>query len=387
MTHRIARSGKDFEKRLETVRSGLRVPFPWYPYGSLNNMGPIDRMFGGDLERLIRMASSGTVLDLGCGDGDLSFFLESVGCKVHAVDYRVTNHNYMRGVQALRKALNSRIEIHDIDIDAYFQLPAPRYGLTLFLGILYHLKNPFYALEYLAQHSRYCILSTRIANTIPPLLPDAREFPGAYLLDTAELNRDYTNYWIFTETGLRRLLKRTCWSVIAGFTVGASLSDPWSLDRDQRFFCLAESTHGPIAGCEVELLDGWYEPESPGWRWTKRRFSIAMNTPVERCPLLLTMNLWLHEEILKDGPVTLSASAGGVTLDPEIFSEAGDHVYFRLLRSEMPGAAVRVEFSLDRALAPTAADDRELGLVVASLHVDPRPDTGAKPGQAGSVPR
>ncbi len=334
-------------------------------------MDHLDRLLGGDMERLIRMASSGTVLDLGCGDGDLSFFLESVGCKVHAVDYRVTNHNHMMGVRALAKALNSRVEIHDIDIDSYFQLPAPKYGLTLFLGILYHLKNPFYALEYLALHSRYCILSTRIASSIPPHLPDARDFAGAYLLDTQELNRDCTNFWIFTETGLRRLLKRTGWRVITFITGGPTVSDPWSLDRDQRIFCLAESTLGPITGAEVELLDGWYEPESPGWRWTKRTFSIAMRTPAEDCTLLLLMNVWVHEEMLSEGPVTLSASAGGVALHPEVFTEAGDHVFFRSIRGEIPRAtAVRLEFSLDRALGPNADDDRELGLVVASICID-----------------
>ncbi|MSV29390.1 MAG: hypothetical protein EXQ52_11720 [Bryobacterales bacterium] len=85
------------------------------------------------------------------------------------------------------------------------------------------------------------------------------------------------------------------------------------------------------------------------------------------------MNVWVHEEMLSEGPVTLSASAGGVALHPEVFTEAGDHVYFRSLRGEIPRATVvRLEFSLDRMLGPNADDDRELGLVVASIRLDPR---------------
>jgi SAM-dependent methyltransferase len=378
---RIAKAGVEYEKRLEAVRTSLDAGFPWYPYTSLTNMDHIDRLLGGDLERLLRMASAGIVLDLGCGDGDMSFFLESAGCKVHAVDHRLTNHNHMMGVRALSKALRSHVEIHDIDIDSYFRLPAPRYELALCLGILYHLKNPYYALECLARHSRYAILSTRIAGTIPPWLPDARSFTGAYLLDTRELNSDPSNFWIFTEAGLRRLLKRAGWRVIAHTAAGPAESDPWSLDRDQRMFCLVESTYSPFSGCEAETLDGWYEPEGEGWRWTKRTFSIGLRTPAEACPVALSMNVWVPEEALREGPLTLSAKVGGVSLAPEVFREAGNLVYFRRLESELPrGAAVKVEFSLDRAVGPSEPDGRELGLVVASVYVEPFQPAGGASG-------
>ena len=41
------------------------------------------------------------VLDLCCADGDLSFFLESLGCSVTAVDLPQTNYNRMAGVRAM----------------------------------------------------------------------------------------------------------------------------------------------------------------------------------------------------------------------------------------------------------------------------------------------
>ena len=87
------------------------------------------------------------VLDFGCADGDLAFFLESLGLKVLTFDHVRTNHNGMMGVRALKQALNSNVEIHELDLDNNFEIPEGRFGLALVLGILYHLKNPFYVLE------------------------------------------------------------------------------------------------------------------------------------------------------------------------------------------------------------------------------------------------
>ena len=42
----------------------------------------------------------GPVLDIGCGDGDLSYLLASLGCDVTAIDLPASNFNWMTGVQA-----------------------------------------------------------------------------------------------------------------------------------------------------------------------------------------------------------------------------------------------------------------------------------------------
>ena len=82
--------------------------------------------------------------------------------------------------------------------------------MAVLLGVLYHLRNPFYALEELASRASYCLLSTRVARRFP----DGSVMPGgvplAYLLGERELNADETNYFIFSEPGLRTLLQRTC---------------------------------------------------------------------------------------------------------------------------------------------------------------------------------
>jgi hypothetical protein len=203
-----------------------------------------------------KQSTSWPTIDIGCADGDMAFFLESLGCKAHVVDYAPTNYNGMQGVRLLKSELSSSIEIHEVDLDSQFRLPQETFGLAFFLGILYHLKNPYYALESLAKSARYCLISTRIAKFdtrhIEPdvrsanLLPDKRtnlsRLPVAYLLDVLEANNDSTNYWIFSDAGLRRILKRTGWDICDYMTVGNTTnSDPASAEGDERAFCLVKS--------------------------------------------------------------------------------------------------------------------------------------------------
>ena len=148
------------------------------------------------------------MLDIGCGDGDLAFLFASLGCQVTAIDLPRCNYNWMTGVGTLQTRLNLSIEICEMDIDSRFDLNDGPYGLTLLLGVLYHLKSPFLVLETLAANTRYCILSTRgAAKSMSGT--GIREEPLAYLLDHREANNDPTNYWVFSHEGLRRLAKRT----------------------------------------------------------------------------------------------------------------------------------------------------------------------------------
>jgi tRNA (mo5U34)-methyltransferase len=95
------------------------------------------------------LSAAKPVLDIGAADGALSFFLESLGYRVEAWDHSGTNMNRMQGLRSLAQVLGSQVHIQDVDLDGRFEITR-RYGAALFLGTLYHLKNPFYALETLA---------------------------------------------------------------------------------------------------------------------------------------------------------------------------------------------------------------------------------------------
>jgi hypothetical protein len=213
--------------------------FPWYPYGTMSNLRILDGVLSGENRTLRALAPGLVVADIGAADGDMAFYLESLGMTVDIIDHGPTNFNGLRGARQLKEALGSSVEIHDIDLDAKFQLPRDDYDLVIFLGILYHLKNPYYALEALARFTQRCLVSTRIARFAGPDRTPIRDLPVAYLLGQYECNNDPTNYWIFSETGLRQMFTRTGWTVVDFVSVGdTASSEPAAMDRDERAFCL-----------------------------------------------------------------------------------------------------------------------------------------------------
>jgi tRNA (mo5U34)-methyltransferase len=230
-----------YGKSLVDLKERLGPQCDWYPYSIIGNMHHLRTLLensehAGFFEDL---AGAG-VVDVGGADGDLSFFFESLGCDVDLID----NSGTSRGVRSairLREALESHINIYDVDIDGQFGMPRERYDLALFLGTLYHLKNPFYALERVAEHAKHCFLSTRIARFTPDGLA-MKSNPLAYLLDADESNNDSTNYWIFSEAGLRRVLERSGWTALAFMSVGdVKRSNPRDNEHDERAFCFLRS--------------------------------------------------------------------------------------------------------------------------------------------------
>jgi tRNA (mo5U34)-methyltransferase len=227
----------------EVKRAAEPSPTFWYPYGTLANFYHLDTLLRGSNRFLLDLAEGGPVADVGAADGDLAFFLEQrMGMTMSIIDHAPTNFNSLRGARLLKERLASSVEIHDIDLDQLHQLPRERYGLVFFLGILYHLKNPYYALESFARRARHLVLSTRVARFTPDKKTRLREVPVAYLLHETEANNDSTNYWIFSEAGLHRLFERTGWEVLDIATFGdTTSSDPASQTADERAVCLLRS--------------------------------------------------------------------------------------------------------------------------------------------------
>ena len=362
-----------YQRQLDKVKASIQPDgWRWYPYDSWTNIFPLSDLLHDERRYLLELIGEDPVLDIGCADGVLSFFLESLGCRVHAIDLPLTNHNDMRGIRAIKAALSSSVEIHEMDLDAQFRLPHDRYGLVIFLGILYHLKNPFYALETLARHSEYCLLSTRVARFTPDKRIQYHRAPMAYLLAEREANNDPTNYWIFSHAGLRRLLQRTGWE-ICDYLTGGNLvdSDPVSWEGDERVFCMLRSrVIGPKL--HAELLEGWHALEHGRWRWTERRFTAAMKSPIRGEPATLHLKFVAPEPVLaRLGAITLRARANGVALEPATYSEAGELAYIRAIpAAALKAEQVRVEFELDKALPPDESDHRERGIIVSFVGIE-----------------
>ena len=311
---------------------------------------------------LLSLAETDRALDVGCGDGGLSFFLESCGLRLTAIDSAGPNHSATRGFRTLATALDSSVTFLDHDVDTGLPLNGQTFGLAMCLGVLYHLKNPYLVLESLARHARYCLLSTRVAQVTMNGARIDRE-PVAYLLDPREANNDPTNYWVFSEGGFRRILDRTGWDILDFITTGCDQgSNPASGDRDQRAFCLLSSKlPDPWLDCDLE--GGWHEMENAAWRWTERVFGVRLAASTSVSPVL-RLKFTLPEAVIRvTGPLRLSATVEGEHLPDVEYRAPGEHVY------EQPvGTAGResasVRFQFDKVLRPPAPDTRELGAQV-----------------------
>lgn len=349
-----------FDQRLQRLMADLAPQqIIWYPYPTLLTFSILDRLLTGPRRHVLDLAGGDPILDIGCADGLNSFFLESLGCQVMAIDNYYTNHNQLRGFNALHAALASSVEFQAVDLDSQFAFTEDVFGLALFLGVLYHLKNPFYVLETLAHRVRYCLLSTRVAQRTPDGHPMQKE-PLVYLLDPQECNNDSTNHWIFSETALRRLLQQTGWTVQDFITTGATRgSEPARADRDERAFCLAESR--VCRRYSVKLLEGWYPLEHSSFRWTQRRFSIEVRRP----PSAPFTTLRFDFRLAGPGPVTLSATVNGIAMPSAAFREEGEHSYdIRLPQEALASSPIRIDFSADKCVAAGVNDQRELALLV-----------------------
>lgn len=356
----------EFGPRLRAAKERLADRCSWYPYETLSNLDHLRSVFAASAAPFAELAAGKPILDIGAGDGDLSFLLEAAGYTVHALDTPRSSHNGMQAIHLLKAELGSKVEILEADLDSDFALG--EYSLVLCLGVLYHLKNPLGMLERLARSARYCVLSTRVMRQTSD---GARlePHPLAYLLDDSELNRDNSNYWIFTPAGLRRLARRAGWATLhSSFHGDTRTSDALSLrEHDERVFTLLKNR---AALQTVELLSGWYEAEASGWRWTGRRFSARAAVPEGDGELQVLAQLFISGETLRVlGPLTLGCRANGIPLAAQRYESPGDAVYQAAIPRRAAEGAVELEFSLDKAMAATAGDRRELGLIVASIDV------------------
>jgi tRNA (mo5U34)-methyltransferase len=146
-----------------------------------------------------------TVLDIGAWDGFFSFECERRGAaRVVAADYyswQGSGWGTKAGFTLAREALGSRVE--DIDIDV-MDLSPSRVGVfdvVLFLGVLYHLRHPFLALERIAPLARRQL----IVETVIDMVGFAR--PAMALYPTRELNNDPTNWWAPNIPAMRAMLE------------------------------------------------------------------------------------------------------------------------------------------------------------------------------------
>jgi tRNA (mo5U34)-methyltransferase len=144
-----------------------------------------------------------SVLDVGAWDGFFSFEAERRGAaRVVATDsfsWSGGGWGSKAGFELARQALGSHVE--GVDVDVMDLSPAlGTFDLVLFLGVLYHLRDPIGAIERVAAvTASQLVLETEVRFDWVPW-PAARVFLGR------ELNDDPTNVFAFNARALSRLL-------------------------------------------------------------------------------------------------------------------------------------------------------------------------------------
>jgi hypothetical protein len=139
---------------------------------------------------------------------------------------------------------------------------------------------------------------------------------------------------------------------------------------------LASVIHVADPKTTSQLVKGFHVVEQNAWRWTMGNFVVVLRPPLGAAQKGATLNVRLsvpHPVIDRLKAVKLTATVGGSTLPAETYSTPGEHVFSR----EVPAAAlasdaVTVEFTLDKFLASGTVDQRELGIVVSTIGLDPK---------------
>ena len=230
----LAESARAFAPILHAAKTRSR-DVSWYPYESLANFDHFAEHFVSSGREMFSKLKVGTrILDVGAADGDMSFFLSSLGAEVTIADNASTNFNDCMGMKHLQSTLDNNVSLIERDLDFSIE-PLGSYDLAIFLGILYHLRNPMKALISLAESSETMVVSTAVISCLRADGNSIEEENVCMLMPCRQKNNDPTNYWYVTPASFRVLLKRSGWNILDEFRVGdIGKSTPES--GDERIF-------------------------------------------------------------------------------------------------------------------------------------------------------
>jgi hypothetical protein len=123
-----------------------------------------------------------------------------------------------------------------------------------------------------------------------------------------------------------------------------------------------------------QLVKGFFGLEDNQWRWTTSKFAVTLRPPAMAAQkgATLVFKFSIPDPVMaKVKSTTLSATVNGTATAPQTYTKAGEYVYSRdIPASALGGDSVMVEFSLDKFLPPSAADQRELAVIATSIGLE-----------------
>ena len=215
-------NSREFEKKRNIASAGLNAaqrPIRWFHSFNLGDGEVIAGMKR--LETLRREAdivfqesvTGKTILDIGAWDGYFSFDAERRG----ASDVLATDHfswsgpgwGSKSGFSYIHAKLNSRVRTLDIDVFDLDPRELGTFDVCLFLGVLYHLKDPLGGLEKVAQMTRDLAVIETVVTELDNPLPVLRFYEGK------ELDNDATNFFAPNHLCLEAMLREVGFKKVA----------------------------------------------------------------------------------------------------------------------------------------------------------------------------
>jgi len=171
---------------------------------------------------------------------------------------------------------------------------------------------------------------------------------------------------------IRRARSALAVAILAGLTGACS---GWSLrEAGPGDIHSAIAMNDPRAA--KQLIAGFYPVEMGAWRWTADKFAVVLKSPdgAAHHGATLLFRMTVPDSVIgRLHDVTLSAqvrAVGGqsLTLDSQRFDKPGTYTYSRDIDARLLGNhSVRIDFSLDKSMAPTPPEQRQLGVVAKAI--------------------
>jgi tRNA (mo5U34)-methyltransferase len=131
-----------------------------------------------------------SVLDIGAWDGYFSFAAERLGAeRVVALDSVIWRNVSKEPFELARKRLGSNVEDVELEVLDISPETVGTFDVVLFLGVLYHMRDPMAALEAVASVTEELLVVETFTDMTWSPRKAVAFYPGTYL------GGDHSNWW------------------------------------------------------------------------------------------------------------------------------------------------------------------------------------------------
>jgi tRNA (mo5U34)-methyltransferase len=131
-----------------------------------------------------------SVLDVGAWDGYFSFATERLGAeRVVALDSVIWQNVSKEPFELARTRLGSKVEDVEMEVLDISPETAGEFDVVLFLGVLYHMRDPMAALEAVASVTKELLVVETFTDMTWSPRKSLAFYPGTYL------GGDHSNWW------------------------------------------------------------------------------------------------------------------------------------------------------------------------------------------------